>query len=113
MMEMKIKIDVPELVAAVEKLAAAIDKTALNITVPNEGTLNFNMPAGNSPVAPAPTRHASISIIPAATGVPSASPVISDASFVTVPTISVGSVASFGNASYNSGIPYKSISSLE
>ena len=27
MMEMKIKIDVPELVAAVEKLAAAIDKT--------------------------------------------------------------------------------------
>lgn len=54
MMEMKIKIDVPELVAAVEKLAAAIDKTALNITVPNEGTLNFNMPAGNAPVAPAP-----------------------------------------------------------
>lgn len=45
MMEMKIKIDVPELVAAVEKLAAAIDKTALNITVPNEGTLNFNRPA--------------------------------------------------------------------
>ena len=44
MMEMKIKIDVPELVAAVEKLAAAIDKTAFNITVPNEGTLNFNMP---------------------------------------------------------------------
>lgn len=56
MMEMKIKIDVPELVAAVEKLAAAIDKTALNITVPNEGTLNFNMPAGNSPVAPAPVQ---------------------------------------------------------
>lgn len=52
MMEMKIKIDVPELVAAVEKLAAAIDKNALNITVPNEGTLNFNMPAGNAPVAP-------------------------------------------------------------
>lgn len=52
MMEMKIKIDVPELVAAVEKLAAAIDKTALNITVPNEGTLNFNMPAGNAPAAP-------------------------------------------------------------
>lgn len=58
MMEMKIKIDVPELVAAVEKLAAAIDKTALNITVPNEGTLNFNMPAGNSPVAPAPVQTA-------------------------------------------------------
>lgn len=58
MMEMKIKIDVPELVAAVEKLAAAIDKTALNITVPNEGTLNFNMPAGNAPVAPAPVQTA-------------------------------------------------------
>lgn len=58
MMEMKIKIDVPELVAAVEKLAAAIDKTALNITVPNEGTLNFNMPTGNAPVAPAPVQMA-------------------------------------------------------
>lgn len=58
MMEMKIKIDVPELVAAVEKLAAAIDKTAPNITVPNEGTLNFNMPAGNAPVAPAPVQTA-------------------------------------------------------
>lgn len=58
MMEMKIKIDVPELVAAVEKLAAAIDKTALNITVPNESTLNFNMPAGNAPVAPAPVQTA-------------------------------------------------------
>lgn len=56
MMEMKIKIDVPELVAAVEKLAAAIDKTALNITVPNEGTLNFNMPTSNAPVAPAPVQ---------------------------------------------------------
>lgn len=58
MMEMKIKIDVPELVAAVEKLAAAIDKTALNITVPNEGTLNFNMPTGNAPVAPATVQTA-------------------------------------------------------
>lgn len=58
MMEMKIKIDVPELVAAVEKLAAAIDKTALNITVPNEGTLNFNMPTDNAPVAPAPVQTA-------------------------------------------------------
>lgn len=58
MMEMEIKIDVPELVAAVEKLAAAIDKTALNITVPNEGTLNFNMPTGNAPVAPAPVQTA-------------------------------------------------------
>lgn len=66
MMEMKIKIDVPELVAAVEKLAAAIDKNALNITVPNEGTLNFNMPAGNAPAAP--TAPAA----PAPTAVPTA-----------------------------------------
>lgn len=64
MMEMKIKIDVPELVAAVEKLAAAIDKTALNITVPNEGTLNFNMPAGNAPVAPAPVQTAPAPAVP-------------------------------------------------
>ena len=64
MMEMKIKIDVPELVAAVEKLAAAIDKTALNITVPNEGTLNFNMPAGNAPVAPAPVQTTPLHRLP-------------------------------------------------
>lgn len=66
MMEMKIKIDVPELVAAVEKLAAAIDKSALNITVPNEGTLNFNMPAGNAPVTPtAPATPAPVQAAPA------------------------------------------------
>lgn len=66
MMEMKIKIDVPELVAAVEKLAAAIDKNALNITVPNEGTLNFNMPSGNAPAAP------TVPAAPAPTAVPTA-----------------------------------------
>ena len=71
MLEMKIKIDVPELVAAVEKLAAAIDKTALNITVPNEGTLNFNMPAGNAPVAPAPVQTAPT---PAPVAVPAPAP---------------------------------------
>lgn len=71
MMEMKIKIDVPELVAAVEKLAAAIDKTALNITVPNEGTLNFNMPAGNAPVAPAPVQTAPT---PATVAAPASAP---------------------------------------
>lgn len=66
MMEMKIKIDVPELVAAVEKLAAAIDKSALNITVPNESTLNFNMPAGNAPVTPtAPAAPAPVQAAPA------------------------------------------------
>lgn len=66
MTEMKIKIDVPELVAAVEKLAAAIDKSALNITVPNEGTLNFNMPAGNAPVTPtAPATPAPVQAAPA------------------------------------------------
>ena len=74
MMEMKIKIDVPELVAAVEKLAAAIDKTALNITVPNEGTLNFNMPAGNAPVAPAPVQTAPTPA-PAPVPTPAAPPV--------------------------------------
>lgn len=76
MMEMKIKIDVPELVAAVEKLAAAIDKTALNITVPNEGTLNFNMPAGNAPAAPVPVQTASVPTpAPVAAPAPAPAPV--------------------------------------
>lgn len=93
MMEMKIKIDVPELVAAVEKLAAAIDKTALNITVPNEGTLNFNTPAGNAPVAapaPAPTPAA-----PPVTPMPTAA-APAPAVPVTAPTYTLDQIAKAG-----------------
>lgn len=101
MMEMKIKIDVPELVAAVEKLAAAIDKTALNITVPNEGTLNFNMPAGNAPVAPAPVQTAPT---PAPAPAPAAPPVTpmptaaapTSAVPVTAPTYTLDQIAKAG-----------------
>lgn len=89
MMEMKIKIDVPELVAAVEKLAAAIDKTALNITVPNEGTLNFNMPTGNAPVAPAPVQTAP-------TPTPVAAPAPAPAVPVTAPTYTLDQIAKAG-----------------
>lgn len=91
MMEMKIKIDVPELVAAVEKLAAAIDKTALNITVPNEGTLNFNMPAGNAPVAPAPVQTAPT---PAPVAAPASAP--APAVPVTAPTYTLDQIAKAG-----------------
>lgn len=90
MMEMKIKIDVPELVAAVEKLAAAIDKTALNITVPNEGTLNFNMPAGNAPAAPVPTPAA-----PPVTPMPTAA-APAPAVPVTAPTYTLDQIAKAG-----------------
>ena len=111
MMEMKIKIDVPELVAAVEKLAAAIDKTALNITVPNEGTLNFNMPAGNAPVAPAtvqtaptPAPVAASAPAPAPTPTPAAPPVTpmptaaapAPAVPVTAPTYTLDQIAKAG-----------------
>lgn len=103
MMEMKIKIDVPELVAAVEKLAAAIDKTALSITVPNEGTLNFNMPAGNTPVAPAPVQTAPTPA-PAPTPTPAAPPVTpmptaaapTSAVPVTAPTYTLDQIAKAG-----------------
>lgn len=101
MMEMKIKIDVPELVAAVEKLAAAIDKTALNITVPNEGTLNFNMSASNAPVAPAPVQTAPT---PAPAPTPAAPPVTpmptaaapAPAVPVTAPTYTLDQIAKAG-----------------
>ena len=91
MMEMKIKIDVPELVAAVEKLAAAIDKTALNITVPNEGTLNFNMPAGNAPVASAPVQTAPTPA-PVAAPAPAPAPAVP----VTAPTYTLDQIAKAG-----------------
>lgn len=93
MMEMKIKIDVPELVAAVEKLAAAIDKTALNITVPNEGTLNFNMPAGNAPVASAPVQTAPT---PAPVAAPAPAPAPAPAVPVTAPTYTLDQIAKAG-----------------
>lgn len=105
MMEMKIKIDVPELVAAVEKLAAAIDKTALNITVPNEGTLNFNMPTGNTPVAPAPVQTAPTPApAPTPTPTPAAPPVTpmptaaapTSAVPVTAPTYTLDQIAKAG-----------------
>lgn len=105
MMEMKIKIDVPELVAAVEKLAAAIDKTALSITVPNEGTLNFNMPAGNTPVAPAPVQTAPTPApAPTPTPAPAAPPVTpmptaaapTSAVPVTAPTYTLDQIAKAG-----------------
>ena len=113
MMEMKIKIDMPELVAAVEKLAAAIDKTALNITVPNEGTLNFNMPAGNAPAAPVPVQTASVPTpapvaapapAPAPTPTPAAPPVTpmptaaapAPAVPVTAPTYTLDQIAKAG-----------------
>lgn len=101
MMEMKIKIDVPELVAAVEKLAAAIDKTALNITVPNEGTLNFNTPAGNAPVAPAPVQTAPTPApvaAPAPAPTPAAPPVtpMPTAVPVTAPTYTLDQIAKAG-----------------
>ena len=108
MMEMKIKIDVPELVAAVEKLAAAIDKTALNITVPNEGTLNFNMPAGNAPApvrtVPTPAPVAAPASAPAPTPTPAAPPVTpmptaaapAPAVPVTAPTYTLDQIAKAG-----------------
>lgn len=95
MMEMKIKIDVPELVAAVEKLAAAIDKTALNITVPNEGTLNFNTPAGNAPVAPAPVQTAPTPAAPPVTPMPTAA-APAPAVPVTAPTYTLDQIAKAG-----------------
>lgn len=113
MMEMKIKIDVPELAAAVEKLAAAIDKAALNSTVPNEGTLNFNMPAGNAPVVPAaPATPAPVPVqaaptpapTPVAAPVPAAPPVApmptaaapAPAVPVTAPTYTLDQIAKAG-----------------
>jgi len=105
MMEMKIKIDVPELVAAVEKLAAAIDKTALNITVPNEGTLNFNMPAAPATPAPVPVQTAPAPApAPVAAPVPAAPPVApmptaaapTPAVPVTAPTYTLDQIAKAG-----------------
>lgn len=115
MMEMKIKIDVPELVAAVEKLAAAIDKSALNITVPNEGTLNFNMPAGNAPVTPtAPATPAPVQAAPAVPTTPMApapaaaptTPPVASAPVavpVTAPTYTLDQIAKAGASLVDAG----------
>lgn len=119
MMEMKIKIDVPELVAAVEKLAAAIDKSALNITVPNEGTLNVNMPAPapmqatpavpTAPVAPAPAAAPTTPpVAPAPAAVPTAPSVApvtpaAPAVPVTAPTYTLDQIAKAGASLVDAG----------
>lgn len=118
MMEMKIKIDVPELVAAVEKLAAAIDKNALNLTVPNEGTLNINMPAGNAPAAPvtptAPVQTAPAPVAPAPVAAPNTPPVAhaptatpaaapAPAVPVTAPTYTLDQIAKAGASLVDAG----------
>lgn len=121
MMEMKIKIDVPELVAAVEKLAAAIDKNALNITVPNEGTLNFNMPtaAPVAPTAPAAPAVPTTPVAPAAApttppvasapaAVPTATPAAPTAPAapsvpVTAPTYTLDQIAKAGASLVDAG----------
>lgn len=59
MLEMKIKIEVADaVISALDKLAAAIDKNALSITVPKDGVLNVNMPAAPAEaITPAPAAH--------------------------------------------------------
>ncbi len=108
MMEMKIKIDVPELVAAVEKLAAAIDKTAHNITTQMDDTLNVNMAAGGAPVVPITP----VNVAPAANpAVPPAAPVQATppvttpapAVPVTAPTYTLDQIAKAGASLVDAG----------
>lgn len=110
MMEMKIKIDVPELVAAVEKLAAAIDNTAHNITTQKDDTLNANMAATGAPIvptAPAPTASAPVTnpIVPPAAPVQTTPPVAAPAPTVpvTAPTYTLDQIAKAGASLVDAG----------
>lgn len=121
MLEMKIKIEVADaVISALDKLAAAIDKNALSITVPKDGVLNVNMPAASAeavtpaPVnpTPAPAQSVPTTTIAAPTSVPTPTPVqmpvaqTAPAPAVPVasaPTYTLDQIATAGAALVNAG----------
>lgn len=121
MLEMKIKIEVADaVISALDKLAAAIDKNALSITVPKDGVLNVNMPAASAeavtpaPVnpTPAPAQSVPTTTIAAPTPVPTPTPVqmpvaqTAPAPAVPVasaPTYTLDQIATAGAALVNAG----------
>lgn len=121
MLEMKIKIEVADaVISALDKLAAAIDKNALSITVPKDGVLNVNMPAASAeavtpaPVnpTPAPAQRVPTTTIAAPTSVPTPTPVqmpvaqTAPAPAVPVasaPTYTLDQIATAGAALVNAG----------
>lgn len=121
MLEMKIKIEVADaVISALDKLAAAIDKNALSITVPKDGVLNVNMPAASAeavtpaPVnpTPAPAQRVPTTTIAAPTPVPTPTPVqmpvaqTAPAPAVPVasaPTYTLDQIATAGAALVNAG----------
>lgn len=125
MLEMKIKIEVADaVISALDKLAAAIDKNALSITVPKDGVLNVNMPAAPAeaitpaPAAapinptPAPVQSVPTTTIAAPTPAPTPTPVqmpvaqTAPAPAVPVasaPTYTLDQIATAGAALVNAG----------
>lgn len=124
MLEMKIKIEVADaVISAIDKLAAAIDKSALNITVPKDGVLNVNMPATTAepititapePVnpTPAPVQSAPTAPIAAPTPAPAPAPVQMPAAqtvpapavpVASAPTYTLDQIATAGAALVNAG----------
>lgn len=105
MLEMKIKIEVADaVISALDKLAAAIDKNALSITVPKDGVLNVNMPAASAeavtpaPVnpTPAPAQSVPTTTIAAPTSVPTPTPVqMSVAQTAPAPAVPVASAPTY------------------
>lgn len=102
MMEMTIKIEAPEIAAAVVKLAAAIDKTAPNITVPDEGTLNFHVTQTGAvptvPVVPAPMQTSTPTSAP--TAAPAVAPAVPVAS---APAYTLDQISRAGAALVDAG----------
>lgn len=105
MLEVKIKIEVADaVISALDKLAAAIDKNALSITVPKDGVLNVNMPAASAeavtpaPVnpTPAPAQSVPTTTIAAPTSVPTPTPVqMSVAQTAPAPAVPVASAPTY------------------
>lgn len=118
MLEMKIKIEVADaVISAIDKLAAAIDKSALNITVPKDSVLNVNMPAtpaepvtiaAPEPVTPTPAPVQSAPTTPIAAPAPVQMPAAQTAPAPAVPvasapTYTLDQIANAGAALVNAG----------
>lgn len=107
MMEMKIKIEVPELAVAIEKLAGAIDKTARGVAAVQETPAASAVPVSGTAapaVVPAPTVTApTLTVAPTVTASTVTASTPTPAVPVTAPTYTLDQIAKAGASLVDAG----------
>lgn len=106
MMEMKIKIEVPDLAAAIEKLAASITPPDLSILTPDEPMPPANptpAPAPATMATPAPTAMSGQTAAPTNAPAPAPAPVPGPVPTAAAPTYTLDQISKAGAALVDAG----------